>query len=157
MLEEADNPRSNDYDGRDALSTRALNAFCNFFLETCRDQIDYMANVLRVDVLAERISNYARARETGALPGLSGRSDRSSRFRPEGSRLLIDLFYKGRISRNEIPKLLGLKERTARRVVRFLKDEGFIYSETTKSPVRFRIPAHAAPYFFPDLYNPSRN
>lgn len=156
MLEAADSPRWNDYDGRGNLSEVALNRFCTFFQVTIRDQVDYMAGLLRIDELAERIKNYTRAREAVVLPDRFGNTDKGSRFPTKASRLLIDLFYRGKISRSEIPELLSIPERSARRVVRFLIDDGFISSDTPKADLRFRIPAHAGPYFFPDLYNPSR-
>ena len=63
------------------------------------------------------------------------------------------LVYRCSIARGEIPALLGLEERTARRVVRFLTDEGFIVSKTNKTPLCIAIPAHAATYIFPGLFS----
>jgi len=156
MLDEADSPRWNDYDGRGNLSEGALNRFCAFFLDTIRDQVEYMTGLLRIDELAERIKNYSHAREAGLLPDRFGKTDKESRFSTKASRLLVDLFHRGKVSRSEIPDLLSLPERSARRVVRFLTDEGFVDSKSPKADLQFRIPAHAGPYFFPDLYNPSR-
>ena len=66
------------------------------------------------------------------------------------------LVFRGSIPRKEIRGLLGLEERTARRVVSFLNKEGFISADSPKAPIALRIPAYAAPYFFPELYNPAR-
>lgn len=41
-LNNADQKRWNDYDGRGNLSNRALVAFCDFFLKTALDQIEFM-------------------------------------------------------------------------------------------------------------------
>jgi Fic family protein len=154
-LSEADAPRWDDYDGRGALSHRALVAFSRFFLEVCADQVRYMAGLLQVDGFARRVESYGKAREAGVLPDRHGGTDRTARFRPEATRLLRDLVYRGTVPRGEVPALLNLEERTARRVVRRLSEEGFLESESSRAPIRFRIPAHAAPYFFPELYNPT--
>lgn len=154
LLAQADNERWNDLDGRGNLSEKALTEFCGFFLEICEDQIDYMNQMLVIEEFAERVLKYAKLRETGALPGISGRTDKSALFRPEASRLLHMLVFRGSIPRGEIPGLTGLEIRTSRRVVSFLNKEGFLDSSTSRAPIGLRIPAYAAPYFFPKLYNP---
>jgi len=155
-LAAADAQRWDDYDGRGARSHRALVAFARFFLEVCADQVGYMAGLLAVDGLADRVRGYARARAAGALPDHRGRSDRAARFPPSAGHLLEHLVYRGVLPRGEVPRLLHLEERTARRVVRRLADEGFVTSASSRAPIAFRVPAHAAPYLFPDLYAPPR-
>jgi Fic family protein len=145
-LAAADAVRWNDYDGRGPLSLKALSDFCRFFLDVCLDQMTYMGGLLEVDHLVERVRAYGRARATGVVTGV-GKS-----FREEASLLLENLVYRGTIPRGDVPRLLRLEQRTARRVVRVLHEEGFITSATTRAPLRLRIPAHAAPYLFPDLY-----
>jgi hypothetical protein len=54
MLENADAERWNDYERRGALSQNALNVFCEFFLQICEDQIEYMHSILKIDDLAKR-------------------------------------------------------------------------------------------------------
>ena len=147
-LAAADAPRWNDYDGRGALSHQALVAFARFFLEICLDQIGYMEGLLRVDRLAERAESYGRAREAGLLAGPEG----TGTFRPEATRLLKQMIYRGAIPRGEVRELLNLEERTARRVVRALTDEGFVTSTTSRAPITLRIPAHAGPYLMPGIY-----
>src|SRR5689334_8886337 len=46
LLMGADEPRRGDLDGRGALSQSALLEFCQFFLETCLDQVRYMRELL---------------------------------------------------------------------------------------------------------------
>jgi Fic family protein len=156
LLEQADAPRQNNYDGRGALSLKALIDFCKFFLTACEDQISYMHKILDIDTFADRVLNYGRSREIGILPNTKGNTDRSSRFRPEATRLLHQLVFRGSIPRSEIPNLLGLEERTSRRVVQFLVEDGFIRSLTSRAPVCFAIPAHAAPYILSGLFEPIR-
>jgi hypothetical protein len=115
-----------------------------------------MQQLLAVETLAERVAGYGRARESGALPDRDGLTTRAARFRPEATRLLRDLVYRGALPRGEVAALTGLEERTARRLIHSLVTEGFLISSSSRAPLRFRIPAHAAPYFFPDLYTPAR-
>ncbi len=145
-LAAADQVRWNDYDGRGPLSLKALGDFCAFFLDICHDQVTYMGGLLDVDRLIDRVQTYGRARAAGAITGVE------PHFRDEAGLLLENLVYRGSVPRSEVPRLLRLEERTARRVVRSLVDEGFIVSATSRAPLRLRIPAHAAPYLFPDLY-----
>jgi hypothetical protein len=55
MLQSADTPRQGDLDGRGTLSQKALVKFCEFFLEICIDQVEYMNNLLDFKVLSERM------------------------------------------------------------------------------------------------------
>jgi Fic family protein len=156
LLQQADAPRQNNYDERGALSEKALGEFCKFFLNICEDQISYMCTLLDIDTFADRVLSYGRSREIGVLPNSKGHTDRLSRFRPEATRLLHQLAFRGSVPRNEIPQLLGLEERTSRRLVRFLIEDGFVKSQTSRAPIGFSIPAHAAPYIFPGLYGPMK-
>ena len=150
-LAAADAERWNDYDGRGPLSHRALVGFCRFFLEVTLDQVQYMGGLLEADGLSDRVARYGKAREAGVLSAeKSGRA--KERWEEDETRLLRDLVYRGAIPRGEVAKLLKLPERSARRVVRLLTDEGFIASPTSRAPLSVRIPAHAAPYLFPGLY-----
>jgi hypothetical protein len=95
--------------------------------------------------------------KTGNVEDCQGRTEKSDRFRHEETLLLEQLVLRGSIPRAEVKRLLQKEERTARRIVKFLTEEGFIISDSTRAPLRFNIPAYAAPYFFPELYNPVRS
>lgn len=147
-LAAADAVRWNDYDGRGPLSLKALTDFCQFFLEVCLDQVRYMEGLLDVGHLVDRVRSYGLARRTGVVAGVT------EKFGEDAALLLEQLVYRGSIPRGDVPTLLRQPERTARRVVRLLTDDGFIASATSRAPLKLRIPAHAAPFLFPDLYNP---
>jgi Fic family protein len=153
-LAAADARRWDDYDGRGARSHRALVEFTRFFLEVCADQVAYMEGLLVVDRLVDRVRGYGRARELGVLPDHHGRVDRAARFQNSMSQLLEHLMFRGTIGRGDVPRLLHLEERTARRMVRRLADEGFVSTMSSRAPIAVRIPAHAAPYLLPGLYAP---
>jgi Fic family protein len=153
-LQEADEPRRNNYDGRGNLSRRALVEFCRFFLAVCDDQISYMGGLLQVDALADRMAAYCKGREVGAIPDSNGKTDVSMTFRPEAALLLRQLIFRGSLERAEIGTVTNLKERTSRRLVSQLAEEGFILSDSHRAPIRLRFPAHAGTYLFPQLYAP---
>jgi Fic family protein len=165
-LAAADAERWNAYDGRGLRSARALQAFCEFFLDVCADQIGDMGGLLAIDALLERVSAYGRAREAGAVPGPASlrapapqsgppRGRPPVRFRAEGTRLLRALVAQGPIPRAEVRAITGASERTARRVVQELSAEGFVAFASHRAPLHVRFPAHAVPYLFPGLYGPT--
>lgn len=167
-LANADQPRWNDYDGRGPLSARGLGEFCGFFLEVCADQISYMGGLLAIDRVLDRLAAYCRLRAEGVLdhegtfgelPAAATTATRRGRkprlWRPEATRLLRAVVTQGPIPRGEIPELLNVPERTARRVVSELVAEGFLVSASHRAPLEIRFPAHAAPVIFPGLYESS--
>lgn len=165
LLANADQPRQNDFDGRGARSARALDEFCGFFLEICEDQVSYMSGMLAVHGLTDRFSSYCRAREVGAIqPPAAARPAAAAHrrpgrpaigFRPEATRLLRTILAQGPLPREEVESVTALGDRTARRMVSALVDEGLLASPTSRAPLSLRFPAHVAPYVFPDLYGES--
>ncbi len=160
-LAAADAVRWNDSDGRGPRSARALEAFCEFFLDVCADQVAYMGGLLAVDTLLDRVTAYARARESGAIPSpipvtavvrRTVRGRPPVRFRPEASRLLRMLAAQGPMPRSVVATTIAVSERTARRLVHDLMTEGFLTAATRRASLELRFPAHAAPYIFPDIY-----
>jgi Fic family protein len=153
-LEAADAPRWNDLDGRGSLSLKGLEEFCRFFLKVCRDQLAYMNGLVEPDGLRERVVKYGASRKLGLLPGISRKPDTGNLFKDDVIRLLEYLSLRGKVERAEVERITGSSGRTSRRAVRVLVDEGFIESRSHRAELRLRIPAHAAPYLFPQLYAP---
>ncbi len=58
LLAAADAPRAGDVDGRGSLSERALVDWIDYVLAVCADQVDFMAGLLRIDALRERLAGY---------------------------------------------------------------------------------------------------
>ena len=139
----ADAERWNDYDGRGARSWIALTAFCRFFLEVCLDQVRYMQGLLVSDGLRQRIEAYVERR---ALGGLGAKLPREARL------LLVEALVKGELARGDAARVLGLSERSARRVLSQLLKEGLLRSASPKGPVRLGLPTKVVSYYFPQLY-----
>lgn len=136
----ADQPRRGDLDGRGNLTQAGLLDFCKFFLKTAIDQIDFMAGLLDLDGMQKRIQTVV---------------DRQVSFgelKPEAGHLLRDVFLRGEISRGEIQHIIGMPERSARRVTSRLLEKGLLVSDSEKGPVMLGFPASMVGYYFPRLY-----
>src|SRR5262245_14599905 len=94
LLMGADEPRKGDLDGRGALSQSALIEFCQFFLESCLDQVRYMRELLEPSELQRRMDLYVRDEEdAGRLP---------KRSFP----LLREALLSGEIDRRRVPAFI---------------------------------------------------
>lgn len=145
MLAGADSSRRGDYDGRGNLSEKALTDFSTFFFEVADDQISFMKKLLSLDGLYNRIVSYVNRRADNTLPD-------EKELRPEAKHVLTEVMMRGEISRGEVPRLIGMGERTGNYLVKQLLKEELITSESHRAPLRFHIPAKVVGYYFPELY-----
>lgn len=137
MLSNADEKRLNDYDGRGNLSDRRLSEFCEYFLDLAIDQIEFMSELFDFKDLFERIKKY---------------TENETDLKPASFIILKEVFINGKVKRGDIPKLISLPERSARRELKKLLDKGLLKSDTPKSPVKPAFPVKVLEYFFPKLY-----
>src|SRR5216683_5867891 len=138
MMDHADMPRQGDLDGRGNLSQRALTEFVTWFLRVCLDQITFMTSLFEIDSLVKRLRFYVE------------RSD--ERLHPASAALLEQVLVRGEIERGEVPRIVGLPARTARRVLNDVISEGLLASNTPKGPVSLRFPTAVLEVLFPSLY-----
>jgi len=140
LLANCDLQRRNDLDGRGNLSEEALVEFTRFFLQTCLDQVSFMEDLMQPDRLRTRVLVWAEEEmRLGVLPQRS-------------RQILEAILYRGQLPRAEIAALLGVPERTARRVSSALLQQGVLVSETTKTPLRLAFPATLASRWMPGLF-----
>jgi Fic family protein len=137
MMDHADAPRQGDLDGRGNLSQQALVAFTEWFLKVCLDQVTFMSGLFELDNLARRLRIYV---------------DRSDHLKPDAAKLLEEALIRGQFDRGEASRITGLPERTARRVLNDVVQEGLLASSSPKGPVSLRFPAAALDVLFPRLY-----
>lgn len=136
----ADAPRKGDMDGRGNLSHEELVNFCRFFLQTCIDQVDYMAGLLDPETILTRMKIHID--EEIALKRL-----------PKGSfSLLREALKAGEFRRGEAEDITGYQERQARSVLSALLSKGYLVSDTKTGPVRLGFPIEAAERWLPKLY-----
>lgn len=137
MMDLADTPRQGDLDGRGNLSQYALAGFVTWFLKVCLDQITFMAGLFEIDTLARRLRTLV---------------ERSESLKAETVKLLEEALIRGEFDRGDAPRITGLPERSARRVLNEAVAAGLLASETPKGPVSLRFPQDALEILFPRLY-----
>jgi Fic family protein len=137
MMDLADTPRQGDLDGRGNLSQRALIEFILWFLRVCLDQVTFMSGLFELDSLARRLRRLV---------------ERSDTLKPEAARILEEALTRGELERGEVPRVTGLPERTARRVLNDVVAAGLLASATPKGPVSLRFPSESADVLFPRLF-----
>ena len=141
----ADKPRQGDYDGRGQLTEKGLLEFCSYMFDTAIDQVDYMSELLDLARLRKRVNSYIQARNDYRVPGMD------KELKPVAGLILHTAFIYGEIDRGQALELCAMPERTARRLLSQLKSEGLLSETSSKSPLRWEIPEHAEPWYFPGL------
>jgi Fic family protein len=140
ILANADEKRLNDFDGRGYLSQRFLREFCQFFLRTGIDQVEFMQGLLALDSMQARILGYAERKE-------------SAKELPKGSGpVLREIFLRGEIARGEVSRIVSASPRTAQKITGELLSQRLVSSSSPKGPLRLDFPAEAAGHYFPNLY-----
>ncbi len=142
LLAAADAPRWTDTDGRGVLSERALLRFCEYFLEAATDQVRFMAKLLDVAGMLERLERWceseaaAKRIERGSFP------------------VLREVWLMGGLAKSRVATIANVKERQAREIVSRLVAAQVLASETPRSPLRLNIPIDVVEAWFPGLYPP---
>lgn len=141
-LNNADEPRQGDYDGRGALSERGLIAFAEFFLEVCIDQVSFMEDMLKLKEFKDRLNALLTFEASKVGSGI----------RRETLTALHYIAINGPLDRGEFKTISGLKDRTAERALKALLDYGLLRSDTPKGKVYFGIPLLSLRFLFPNLW-----
>ena len=144
LLMAADQPRRGDLDGRGSLSQSALVEFCQFFLATCVDQVEFMRSILEPSEFLRRIEIYVEEEV------------RAERL-PKGTfPLLREGLLAGEFERGSADSITGYGERMARSVVSKLVERGLLASSSPKGPLRLGFPLAIVERWFPSLYPANR-
>lgn len=145
LLANADAPRQGDHDGRGQLTEKGLINFCDYMLDTAIDQVTYISDLLELSKMRQRIESYVVARNDDRVAGIS------AQLKSNASLILFTAFQQGEIERAQALELCAMPERSARRVLSQLKSEGLLSETSSKSPLRWEIPEHAEPWYFPNF------
>jgi Fic family protein len=139
-LAACDQPRRGDLDGRGNLSQQMLASFTQFFLETCIDQVRFMEELVQPDRLRTRVMIWTEEEVRGGrLPAKSGQ-------------VLEAVLYRGELPRGDVPALLGMTDRNARRITSALLEREVLTSESPRAPLRLAFPAVLAARWMPGLF-----
>ena len=137
MMDYADTPRQGDRDGRGSLSQKALADFTEWFLKVCLDRVTFMSELFDISNLSRRLQTCVH---------------RSDRLNPQAAKLLEEALVRCQFERGEASRIKGLPERTARRILNNVSQEGLLASDTSKGRVSLRFPAAALEVLFPRQY-----
>lgn len=145
LLSNADAPRQGDYDGRGHLTEKGLTDFCHFMLDQAMDQVTYISDLLELSKMRKRIESYVIARNDDRVDGIS------AQLKSVTATILFTAFQQGEIERAHALELCAMPERSGRRLLSQLKSEGLLSETSSKSALRWEIPEHAEPWYFPQL------
>ncbi|MCG2593039.1 Fic family protein [Ramlibacter sp. XY19] len=143
MLANADRARQGDLDGRGNLSERMLREWCEFFLHVADDQVGFMTAMLRLDGLRDRIAGLMALRSQGAQYG---------NYSVQATLPLHHVLVAGPLLRGEFIQMMGMPERSGRRVLSQLLKDGILVSDGPKGAVSFNFPLDALNILLPNLY-----
>lgn len=139
-LVNCDLPRRNDLDGRGQLSEEALAEFVDYFLTTCIDQVAFMETLIEPDRMRDRILVWAEEQmKAGVLPIRSGA-------------VIEAVLFRGELARSDVTNLLGISERSARRITSALIECGVLVTASSRAPLRLAFPARYAARWLPGLF-----
>ncbi len=144
VLAQADSVRQGDLDGRGVLSEKALLSFCSYMLETAIDQVNYISELLELKNMRLRIQGYIHARNDNRVRGLGS-------LKENAVLVLYNAFVHGELTRSLALESCGMPERSARRLLVQLKEEGLLSETSRRSVLTWEIPEHAEPWYFPHL------
>lgn len=140
-LSEADMARQGDLDGRGNLSQRMLVQWCEFLIDICRDQVEFMTQLLQPQTLKMRLEALIRVRT----------AEREA-YRSELIQPMLHVLATGPVSRGDFARMTGLGETTARKSMSQLLKDGLLQSDSHRSELRIGMPLDALNILFPNLY-----
>jgi len=141
LLQAADSLRQGALDGRGALSEKGLSDFCEFFLDVCTDQVEFMSKSLDLKGLQLRIEHYCIYEQD------------AKKLLPGSWQLLREALLSGEFRRGKAAELTGKSPAQARKVLGKLVEKGLLVSDTAKGPVRLGFPLHVLDHWMPGLYS----
>lgn len=143
QLAAADELRAGDLDGRGNLTERGLEQWIAWVLGVCRDQVQFMASLLNLATMKDRIAACLSYEQEVVKAGV----------RTEALRALHYLFAsQAELERADFKAMLGLGERLASSQVSALLQRGLVSSDTPYGKLRFGVPQHALRFYFPSLW-----
>ncbi len=144
-LRQADMPRQGNYDGKGSLTTKGLEQFVDYMLDTALGQVNYMSNYLRLDGLAKRIELFVLRINDGLVP------NEPKPLPAHAEKVFTYLLLHGKCTRGEVRKIIGKSESLATKLTKHLIEREFIVSNTPRGAIRLKINASMASYLFPEL------
>ena len=139
-LANADEHRRGDLDGRGSLTQQGLIEFCEYFLKTCVDQIEYMTTLINPTEFLRRVEIYCEE-ET-----------RAGRLPKKSFALIREAWHQGEFPRGMAGSITNYGSRQASNILNELVKKKILISDTPKGPVRLHFPVDIVERWFPNLY-----
>jgi Fic family protein len=99
-----------------------------------------MESLVQAQRLRERILSWA------------SEESRKDTLLPNASAVLEAVLFRGELPRADVPRIVGLGERQARRTVSGLVQRGVLVSASDRAPLRLAFPATLASNWMPGLF-----
>lgn len=147
-LNNADLARRNDLDGRGPLSQEELVAFASYFLGVCLDQVRFMRGRLDLASVRDRLKSLLLYLQE--QPWKIG--SEKSVVKLNALEALHYVAMAGPVERSRFVAMMGLGDRTGRRVLASLLDFGVLTEASPRSPVSFGVPLSSLRFLFPNLW-----
>jgi Fic family protein len=142
-LNNADQTRQGDLDGRGDLSEKGLVEFIEFFMHVCLDQVSFMSAMLDIPSFEARLAQMLAAEST---------REETKSLKVEAAAPIAYLATVGSMDRTRFKGMMGLADRTADRTLADLFKLGIVSSKTPKGPVELALPLVLFRYLFPRLW-----
>lgn len=139
-LAAADEHRRGDLDGRGSLTQQGLIHFCEYFLQTCVDQVDYMTSLINPTEFLRRVEIYCEEESRGG------------RLPKKSFALIREAWQQGEIPRGMASSITNYGSRQASNILNELVKKKILISDTPKGPVRLHFPNDIVERWFPNLY-----
>jgi hypothetical protein len=118
-----------------------LATFCQFFLETVLDQIQFMSGLLGLPALRTRVERYFQF-ETLHL----------KLYREELMRVVRTLIDEGEIPRARVQEITGKGATVSAEIIKLGLQEGLVDSPSPKGPLQPGFPPKILEFYFPQLF-----
>lgn len=141
LLAAADQQRHGSTDGRGNLSDRSLAEFCDFFLTTMLDQIQFMDSLFDLEALEKRIVSHALETKVFA----EAHTER-------GAWMLRELLRRGEMDRSSIGSVVDRGEVTTRKILSAAETAGLIAAKNKQAPYQLLFDADVCDAYFPKLF-----
>jgi Fic family protein len=115
--------------------------WCEFLIDICRDQVEFMTQLLQPQTLKMRLEALVRVRT----------AEREA-YRTELIQPLLHVLATGPVSRGDFARMTGLGETTARKSTAQLLKDGLLQSDSHRGELRIGLPLDALNILFPNLY-----
>lgn len=143
LMEDADEPRHGDRDGRGQLTEKGLLRFCDYMLDMAINQLSRSIELLSTEKMHHRIAAYVEARSNGQLVGFD------ATLHSAAIPVLCAAYDNGDIERDYAIELCKANGGDPLAIFYQLKTEGLLSESDGQPTLRWEFPLHAEQWYLP--------